>query len=183
MKIIVTLILLATFMPVNNNNTPGTIHDFTMTDIRGQQVKLESFKGKAVLIVNTASKCGFTPQYKDLQDLYSKYEDEDFVILGFPANNFGGQEPGSDEEIAEFCELNFGVRFPMFSKVEVRGSDIHPFFEFITNLDNPDFTGNINWNFEKFLFDKDGTLLRRFRSRTSPMSNEIIGAIETILGK
>lgn len=162
---------------------PESIHQFTMKDIRGNNVSLDAYKGKAVMIVNTASKCGFTPQYKDLQALYEKYEGQDFVILGFPANNFGGQEPGTDEDIATFCEVNYGVTFPLFSKVEVKGSDQNEFFKFLTSLENEDFTGDINWNFEKFLIDKDGKLVRRFRSRTNPMSNEVIRSIETILSK
>jgi glutathione peroxidase len=183
MKILLTLILLASFMHTKLAETPESIHQFTMKDIRGNDVSLDAYKGKAVMIVNTASKCGYTPQYKDLQALYEKYDGKDFVILGFPANNFGGQEPGSDEDIATFCEVNFGVTFPLFSKVEVKGSNQDEFFKFLTSLENEDFTGEINWNFEKFLIDKDGKLVRRFRSRTNPMSNEVIRSIETILSK
>lgn len=183
MKIILTLIFVAAFMSTSFNINPEGLHDFVKKDIRGKEVNLEAYKGKAVLIVNTASKCGFTPQYKDLQALYEKYEGKDFVILGFPANNFNGQEPGSNEEIAQFCEANYGVTFPMFSKVSVKGDDQDPLFAYLTSQPNQDFTGDINWNFEKFLIDKDGKLVRRFRSRTNPMSNEILQSIETILSK
>ncbi len=170
-------------MTTSFTTDPDNLHDFVKKDIKGKEVNLEAYKGKAVLIVNTASKCGFTPQYKDLQALYEKYEGKDFVILGFPANNFNGQEPGTNEEIAQFCEANYGVTFPMFSKVSVKGADQDPLFAYLTAQPNEDFTGDINWNFEKFLIDKDGKLVRRFRSRTSPMSNEILQSIETILTK
>lgn len=170
-------------MTTSFTNDPDSLHDFVKKDIKGKEVNLEAYKGKAVLIVNTASKCGFTPQYKDLQALYEKYEGKDFVILGFPANNFNGQEPGSNEEIAQFCEANYGVTFPMFSKVSVKGDDQDALFAYLTAQPNEDFTGDINWNFEKFLLDKDGKLVRRFRSRTNPMSNEILQSIETILSK
>lgn len=183
MKIILTLIFAAAFMTTSLSTNPEGLYDFVKKDIRGKEVNLEAYKGKAVLIVNTASKCGFTPQYKDLQALYEKYEGKDFVILGFPANNFNGQEPGSDEEIAQFCEANYGVTFPMFSKVSVKGADQDPLFAYLTSQANQDFTGDINWNFEKFLIDKDGKLVRRFRSRTNPMSNDILQSIETILSK
>lgn len=183
MKIILTLILVASFMSISTTPAPNGFHDFTKRDIRGNEINLEAYKGKVVMVVNTASKCGFTPQYKDLQALYEKYEQSDFVILGFPANNFGGQEPGSDEEIAQFCEANYGVSFPMFSKVSVKGNDQDPLFKYLTSQPNQDFTGDINWNFEKFLIDKEGNLVRRFRSRTSPMSDEVIASIETILKK
>ena len=183
MKIIPTLILLASFMTAPINNTPDSIHEFTKKDIRGKEVNLEDYKGKVVLVVNTASKCGFTPQYKGLQELHEKYQGKDFAILGFPANNFNGQEPGSNEDIAEFCEINYGVKFQMFSKVSVKGKDQDPFFAFLTTQPNQDFTGDINWNFEKFLIGKDGKVVRRFRSRVRPMSDDLIESIETQLNK
>jgi len=183
MKIISTLIFVTAFMITSIPTNPTGLHDFVKKDIRGKEVNLDAYKGKVVMVVNTASKCGFTPQYKDLQALYEKYEGQDFVILGFPANNFNGQEPGSNEEIDEFCEANFGVTFPMFSKVSVKGSDQDALFAFLTSQPNNDFTGDINWNFEKFLIDQNGNLVRRFRSRTNPMSSEIVQSIETILKK
>ncbi len=183
MKIALTLILSFILMTSLTTDTPNNFHDFKMKDIRGREVSMDTFKGKAVMVVNTASNCGYTPQYKELQALYEKFHGQDFVILGFPANEFGGQEPGSNEEIAQFCEVNYGVTFPMFSKVVVKGEGQHDLFGYLTSLENPDFTGDINWNFEKFLIDKEGNLVRRFRSRTNPMSNEILQSIETILKK
>jgi len=180
MKFLLSL-LISVFTMANTTQPPASFHSFTMKDIRGKEVNLAAYKGKTVLVVNTASKCGYTPQYKELQALYEKYQSKDFVILGFPANEFGGQEPGSDETIAEFCEVNFGVKFPLFSKVVVKGDGIHPLFRMLTAAENPDFKGEINWNFEKFLINEDGKLIRRFRSRTTPMSAEMTGAIEKLI--
>lgn len=159
-------------------NAPESVFDFVLNNIDGVKTSLNQYKGKTILIVNVASKCGYTPQYEGLQALYEKYNSDDFVILGFPANNFKGQEPGSDEDIKQFCTLEYGVEFPMFSKVSVKGSDQHELFTYLTSLDNPDFTGDINWNFEKFLISKEGKLLRRFRSNVKPQSKEIVSAIE-----
>ncbi len=142
---------------------------------------MNEFKGQVVMIVNTASKCGFTRQYKELQQVYEQYKDEGFVILGFPANNFGWQEPGTDEDILEFCELNFGVTFPLFSKIDVRGSKQNSLFAYLTKTENQDFTGNIRWNFEKFLIDRNGILQRRFRSRTKPNDAAVIETITSLL--
>ena len=129
-----------------------SIYDFTMDNIKGEPVELSQYKGKVVLIVNTASKCGFTYQYDGLEELYQTYQDSGLVILGFPANNFLKQEPGTNEEIAEFCRLNYGVTFPMFSKISVKGEDIHPLYQYLTSKEtNPEFEGNISWNFNKFL--------------------------------
>jgi len=165
------------------NPSPKTVHDFNMQNIEGDEVSLSDYSGKVVLIVNTASKCGYTPQYEGLQELYDTYNEEGLVVLGFPANNFGGQEPGSDEEILEFCTTKFDVSFPMFSKVSVKGDDQHPLFNFLTSVENPDFTGEINWNFEKFLIDKEGKLVHRFRSKTKPMSDELTAAVKVELGQ
>jgi glutathione peroxidase len=162
-------------------NTGDGVHSFELNSINGEKVDLSEYKGKVLLIVNTASECGFTRQYSGLQELHEAYSEKGLVILGFPANNFAGQEPGTDEEILEFCERNFGVTFPLFSKVSVRGDDIHPMFQFLTSADNPDFEGDIRWNFEKFLVDQDGNLIRRFRSGTEPMSEEMIEAVESLL--
>ncbi|SHF27278.1 glutathione peroxidase [Fodinibius roseus] len=158
-----------------------SVHNFSLTTIDGKEASLDKYNGKVLLIVNTASECGFTPQYEGLQALYEKYKDEGLVVLGFPANNFGGQEPGTDEEIKQFCKVNYDVSFPMFSKISVKGEDQHPLFNYLTSASNPDFTGEIKWNFEKFLVDKEGTLVRRFRSDTTPKSNQILKAIETAL--
>lgn len=162
--------------------TMNSIYDFTMKEIDGNDVKLEQFKGKAILIVNVASKCGFTSQYEGLQKIYSQYKDQDFVILGFPANNFMGQEPGTNEEIKQFCTLNYNVTFPMFSKISVKGKDIDPLYKFLTEKEtNPEFAGDISWNFNKFLIDRDGKIVSRFGSRVKPESEEMIQAIEKVL--
>lgn len=153
-----------------------SVHEFTVTSIDGTELDLSQFKGKKILIVNTASECGFTPQYEELQALYEKYN-EQLVIIGFPANNFGGQEPGSNEEIRGFCQKNYGVEFPMAAKVSVKGDDMHPLFAYLTQLENPDFTGDIKWNFEKFLIDENGQLVHRYRSMVNPMSKKITEVI------
>jgi glutathione peroxidase len=156
-----------------------SIYDFTLKSIDGRDVKLEEYKGKVVLIVNTASKCGYTKQYAGLQELYTEYEGKDFVILGFPANNFMKQEPGTNEEISKFCSLNYGVTFPMFEKISVRGKDIHPLYEYLTDKKtNPEFAGKITWNFNKFLIGKDGKIINRFSTPTDPMDKSVIEAIE-----
>lgn len=157
------------------------LHSFEMEDIEGNQVRLEQFKGQVVLIVNTASRCGLTPQYAELVELMNQYEGKPFVILGFPANNFMNQEPGTNAEIAQFCEDRFGVNFPMFSRISVRGRDMDPLFAFLTQAPNPDFTGDVGWNFEKFLVGPDGTLQRRFRSRVRPSDARVTEAINALL--
>lgn len=156
----------------------NSIYDFTMKDIDGKDIKLEQFKGKVILIVNVASKCGFTPQYEGLQKIYSQYKDQGFLILGFPANNFLNQEPGTDEQIKQFCSLNYDVTFPMFSKISVKGKDIAPLYKFLTEKEtNPEFSGNISWNFNKFLIDREGKNVARFGSRSKPDSEAVIQAI------
>jgi glutathione peroxidase len=157
--------------------TPPTIYDYNILGIDGKKLNLSEYKGKKILIVNTASECGFTGQYKGLEELYEKYKDR-LVIIGFPANNFGGQEPGSNEDIKQFCTGKYAVTFPMASKISVKGDDIDPLFKWLTTTDNPDFKGPIRWNFEKFLLDENGHLIHRFRSMTKPMSDEIVLAIE-----
>jgi glutathione peroxidase len=160
----------------------NSVHRFTMTDIDGKDVSLADYKGKVLMLVNVASKCGFTGQYKDLQLLYERYKDRGFVILGFPSNNFMGQEPGTDEEIKQFCTLNYGVSFPMFSKISVRGKDQHPLYAFLTDKTlHPDFGGKISWNFNKFLVDGDGRVIARFGSRDNPLDDEVATAVEGAL--
>lgn len=181
MKAALIFLLLAVFGLSNNN--PASIYEFEVENIDGKVVSLEAYKGKAVLVVNVASKCGYTPQYEGLQALYEEYGKEGLVILGFPANNFRGQEPGTDEEIKQFCTLEYGVEFPMFSKVSVVGEDQAELFKYLTSLDNPDFTGEIKWNFEKFLISKEGELTRRFRSKVKPQSEELVSAIKKELKK
>jgi len=159
-----------------------SMYDFTMKNIDGGDVKLNAYKGKVTMIVNTASKCGLTPQYEGLQALYDKYKDKGFVVLGFPANNFMGQEPDTEKEIKEFCTLKYNVTFPMFSKISVKGEDEHPFYTFLTNKQsNPGFDGDITWNFEKFLADKNGKIVARFSPKTKPGDPKIAEAIESAL--
>jgi len=158
------------------SNPPENVYQFKIQSIDGKDINLANFKGKKILFVNTASKCGFTPQYKELEELSEKYKDK-LVVIGVPANNFGGQEPGANEDIKSFCEKNYGVTFLMTEKTSVKGEDINPLFDYLTNASNPDFTGDIKWNFEKFLINEDGKLVHRFRSDVKPMSAEIIGSL------
>ena len=153
-----------------------SIYDFKFETLDGKEVSFNDFKGKKIMIVNTASKCGYTPQYKELQELHETHGDK-VAIIGFPANNFGKQEPGSNSEIAEFCEKNYGVTFTMAQKVSVKGDDIHPIFKWLTAQSNEDFDGDIKWNFEKFIIDENGLLVRRFRSGANPLSEEILSAL------
>jgi glutathione peroxidase-family protein len=163
-------------------DSSNSIYQFHVNDIFGFDKSLEEYKGKVLLIVNTASKCGFTPQYAGLQELYDKYKDRGFVILGFPANNFLRQEPGTNEEILHFCKVNYNVTFPMFSKISVKGKDIHPLYKFLTSKEtDPEFSGSITWNFNKFLISKDGKILNRFKSPIKPMDKEVVEAIENAL--
>jgi glutathione peroxidase len=164
--------------------TSQSIYQFTVKNIYGFDTTLEEYRGKVLLIVNTASKCGFTPQYAGLQELYDKYNDKGFVILGFPANNFLHQEPGTNEEILKFCQVNYGVTFPMFWKISVKGKDIHPLYKYLTSKEtDPEFSGSITWNFNKFLISKEGKILNRFKSPIKPMDKEVIEAIENALQK
>jgi len=159
-----------------------SIYDFTMLSLDGKAVKLDSYKGKVLLIVNTASKCGFTKQYDGLQELYELYKNDGLVILGFPANNFLHQEPGSNQEILNFCRLSYGVTFPMFEKISVAGKDIHPLYKYLTDKKaNPKFGGKISWNFNKFLISKEGRIINRFGSATVPFDKHVINAIEEAL--
>jgi glutathione peroxidase len=159
-----------------------SVYDFTMQNIDGKDVKLDAYKGKVLLIVNTASKCGFTPQYEGLESIYEKYKDQNFVILGFPANNFLGQEPGTNEEIKEFCAAKYKVSFPMFAKISVKGEDQHPLYNFLTNpKTDPQFAGDISWNFNKFLIDRNGNIVARFDSKAAPESPEVTQTIEKYL--
>jgi glutathione peroxidase len=152
--------------------------------ITGEAAKMEQYRGKVLLIVNTASKCGFTGQYDGLQKLYENYRERGLVVLGFPSNDFMGQEPGNNDEIASFCRLNYGVDFPMFAKVSVKGSEQHPLFAFLTSKDtNPEFPGRITWNFNKFLISREGNVVARFGSRTKPEDQKIKDAIEAALNR
>ena len=156
--------------------------EFTMKNIDGKDVPLSSYKGKVLLFVNTASKCGLTPQYEQLVALKTKYADKGFEILGFPANNFLSQEPGTDAEIKTFCSTKYKVNFDMFSKISVKGEDIHPLYKFLTSADTDSkFPGDINWNFEKFLVDRNGQVINRFSPKTKPDADEVIKAIEAAI--
>ena len=155
------------------NTMTSKFYEFSCLDKKGETYKFDQLKGKVVLIVNVASKCGFTPQYKGLQELYDKFKDRDFIILGFPCNQFLNQEPGTDEEISQFCQLNYGVTFPIMKKIEVNGSNASPVYEYLKK-EKPGLLGmkRIKWNFEKFLIDKNGKVVERFSSTTSPSSIE-----------
>jgi len=153
-------------------NAQKSVHEFEIVTIDGDKKSLSSFKGKKMLFVNTASECGFTPQYEELQKLHDNYG-EKLVIIGFPANNFGGQEPGANSDIKAFCKRNYGVSFLMSNKVSVKGKDIDPIFEWLNSQENESYKGDIMWNFEKYLIDENGILIKRFRSTTKPTSSSI----------
>lgn len=177
MKTLLTLVATATttFFTISQSS----IHDFKVTDIEGKEFDLASLSGKKVMIVNTASKCGLTPQYKQLQVIYNKYEEKNFVIIGFPANNFMGQEPGSEEEIVSFCEKNYGVSFPMMSKISVKGDDMHELYKFLTTKELNGLSDNsVAWNFQKYLINEKGELEKVISSRTKPDDQGIISWIE-----
>lgn len=161
---------------LNVSKPNNSIYDYSFKTIDGKEQSLSEFRGKKILIVNTASKCGYTKQYKDLQKLHEMYG-EHLVIIGFPSNNFGGQEPGENEEILDFCEQNYGVSFLLSEKVEVKGDNVHPVFKYLVEQSNPDFVGDIKWNFEKFLIDENGRLLHRYRSQINPLDQVILGQL------
>ncbi len=159
-----------------------SVLDFKMKDIDGKQVKLSKYKGNVLLLVNVASQCGYTPQYEGLQSTYSKYKDKGFYVLGFPANNFGGQEPGTEAEIKEFCTSKYHVTFPMFAKISVKGADQDPLYTFLTSKEtDPNFAGDISWNFNKFLVDRNGKVVARFSSKDAPDGGAVTAAIEKYL--
>lgn len=156
-----------------------SFYDFKVKNIDGEDFNLASFKGKKVLVVNTASKCGFTPQYEDLQKLYDKYSSRGFVIIGFPANNFMNQEPGSEAEIKQFCTSNYSVTFPMMSKISVKGEDIHPLYVWLTQKEmNGKMDSKVKWNFQKYMIDENGNLVDVAFSKTNPMDDQIVNWIE-----
>lgn len=177
--IFVALISLLTMIPTSNS-----VHQFTVQNIDGESVSLSAYKGKVLLIVNTASKCGLTPQYKELESLYKEKKNEGLVILGFPANNFAHQEPGSNEEIAQFCEKNYGVSFPMFSKISVKGNDMHPLYQFLTEKSkNGVEDSDVKWNFQKYLLDQNGVLQAVISPRSSVYDNEVLEKINALLAR
>jgi len=176
------LFLLMALLGMSVMAAEKTIYDFTLNSIDGQPTPLSTFKGKVVLLVNVASRCGFTPQYAGLESIYEKYKGRGFVIVGIPANNFGGQEPGTNQEIKTFCSAKYNVTFPMMAKVSVKGSDITPLYQYLTDKTlNPETGGDIGWNFTKFLVGPDGKIIARFDSKVEPNSPEVTGAIEKAL--
>jgi len=168
-----------TEMNFAENMQAENIYQFTVTDLAGSEFKFSDLKGKKIMIVNTASECGNTPQYKDLQSIYEKYKNDNFVIVGFPANNFGAQEPGSDTEIAEFCKLNYGVTFPMMSKISVKGDDMNEVYKFLTEKDKNGYADSeVTWNFQKYLIDKNGEVVKVIAPKVLPTDHTVINWIE-----
>lgn len=167
----------STEMNTSNTDTTKNIHSFKVEALDGSTIDFASFKGKKILIVNTASECGYTPQYKDLETLYETYKDK-LVVIGFPANNFGGQEPGSNSEIKTFCTKNYGVSFPMAAKISVKGDDMAAIYQWLTQKEkNGVLNAEIKWNFNKFLIDENGRMMYKFESSVTPMSEEITGKL------
>ncbi len=178
-KILISLLFLCFTLQVAVAS-PLSLFELKATDITGSEVDLQQYTGKVLLVVNTASRCGHTPQYGGLEQLYQKYKDKGFVVLGFPSNDFGGQEPGSNEEIASFCSSKFDVSFPMFSKTPVTGIKAHPVFQFLSHS-NPEKGGEPQWNFHKYLVDRNGRVVASFASSVQPQSGELEKAIRGIL--
>jgi glutathione peroxidase len=170
----------AILLPILSLQAADSVYDIPLKDIDGNATSLKPYKGQVVLVVNVASHCGFTPQYAALEALYQKYKSQGLVICGFPCNQFGGQEPGTDTEIKQFCTAKYDVTFPMFDKLEVNGDNRHPLYVLLAGKDSP-FPGNIHWNFTKFVIGRDGKILNRFDSKVKPDSDEVTTAIETAL--
>lgn len=166
-------------LPLGAGSIAG-LYSFTMKDIDGKPIKLSAYKGKVLILVNVASLCGNTPQYSGLQALYEKYQSKGFEVLGFPANDFGREEPGSDAEIKEFCSSKYQVSFPLFSKIEVAGKNMHPLYKYLTS--KTEFPGDVEWNFGKFLVGRDGEVLARFAPDIQPLDEELIEEVEVALG-
>jgi glutathione peroxidase len=164
---------------VKDMNAQAGVYSFTMKTIDGVDKPLSNYKGRVMMIVNVASKCGYTPQYEGLEKLYEKYKDKGFVILGFPANNFLWQEPGTDDEIKQFCSTKYNVTFDMFSKINVKGSEIHPLYQYLTK-DSP-YSGGVKWNFQKYLVDRRGNVVAKYLPGTDPLDSEVIQEIEKLL--
>lgn len=184
MKIVISLAVLVVLVAgvalfYSAHGQQSEFYGFTMNTIDGVPVSLGDYSGEVVLVVNTASHCGFTPQFEGLEALYTKYRDQGFVILGFPSDSFN-QELDTDAEIQQFCTLNYGVDFPMFSKISVKGEDIHPLYQYLTAPETG-FSGDITWNFNKFLIDRKGTVIARWDSETKPSDPAVVGALETAL--
>jgi glutathione peroxidase len=166
--------------PAEEGGNPPVL-DFTMKRIDGTEQALADYQGKVLLLVNVASECGYTPQYEGLQALYTRFQSKGFEVLGFPANNFGAQEPGTDEQIAVFCRASYGVSFPMFSKISVKGGDMHPLYQEITSAPPP-VGGDVTWNFQKYLVDREGNVVEKFMPGTEPDDPKLVSRIEQLLG-
>jgi glutathione peroxidase len=180
-QIIIALFVIGAMLTAQTKKETGMapFYNFTMKTIDGKDKSLADYKGKVVMVVNVASFCGYTPQYKDLEAIYKKYNEKGFVVLGFPANNFGKQEPGKEEDIAAFCERNYGVTFDLFSKISVKGDDMHPLYQYLTKETGEE----IGWNFTKIVIDKEGKISGRYASRVKPDSKEVIAKIESLLAQ
>jgi glutathione peroxidase len=177
MKTMLSSLLLAIAM---TTQAASNLSDIPLKDINGKDTSLKAYKGQVLLIVNVASKCGYTPQYKSLEATYRKYKDQGFEVLGFPCNQFGGQEPGSNEEIKQFCSSKYDVTFPLFDKLDVKGANQHPLYVALSGKDSP-FPGDVKWNFGKFLVGRDGKIIKRWDSKVTPDSEEVTKAIEAAL--
>ncbi|RHX83169.1 glutathione peroxidase [Leptospira stimsonii] len=178
-KLLILIFILGILFPIAGTFAKGSFYDFKVKDIKGNEVPLSKYKGKVVLVVNVASKCGYTYQYDHLEKVYKKYKDQGFVVVGFPANNFGSQEPGSDKEIETFCRIQKGASFDMMSKISVKGKDQHPLYQYLTQ--NSPKPGDVQWNFEKILISKDGKIEARYLSAVEPDSVEVAQKIESLL--
>ena len=173
-----------TMVSAQSPKKPTSVLDFTVKSIDGKEVPLSTYRGKVLLLVNTASQCGNTPQYKGLEQIYEKYKSQGFEVLAFPANEFGAQEPGTDTQIKQFCTSRYKVSFPLFSKIVVKGKGIHPLYQFLTDpATDPKFAGAIPWNFAKFLVNRKGEVIARYQPRVQPESAELIAAIEKALAE
>ena len=179
MKLVATVLALTA---LSSGGTPMSVHDFKVKTIDGKEASLSQYKGRALLIVNTASECGYTPQYAGLEALYEKYKDRGFTVLGFPSNDFGAQEPGTNAEIKKFCELRYKTTFPLFSKIPVKGPDADPLYKYLTGLPGKQ-GGAITWNFNKFLIAPDGKVIEHFDSKVEPMSPDLTAKLEQVLPK
>ena len=178
LRVLIFLLLNIFIMNVTNSQDK-TFHDFSSTTIDGKMIDMSSFKGKKVLVVNTASRCGLTPQYEELEELYKTYGGENFIIIGFPANNFLSQEPGTNDEIKEFCQVNYGVTFQMMSKISVKGKDIDPIYKWLTSKDeNGVMDSKVSWNFQKYMIDEEGRLVDYASPKESPLSDKIVNWIK-----
>jgi len=179
---VIALLLALLFVQVVLAETSGSLFDIPLKDIDGKDTSLKAYQGKVLLVVNVASKCGYTPQYTALEAVHKKYQDKGFTVLGFPCNDFGSQEPGTPEEIKTFCSSKYDVTFPLFAKLHVKGEEQHPLYAVLTGPQSP-FPGDIKWNFGKFVISRDGKILARFDSKVKPDSPEITSAIESALAE